>query len=266
MEDRFRSWQESDPPPSADEVRSGHRTYMGWYTRALNLVPDSVREQFMDMFQGGQIITRIRGFLTDPLAQSPFYNPDEPSPLIDQWQNPFDRTFRDNLTVQRGILVGVLNTEADVLPMLNHLADIFRRLPEFLATLRNGRNERVPAPRIEQEVDLQTVVFSILRIMFDDVRAEDPVPQAAGASSRVDFLIKGPGILVETKMTRPGLKDRRLGEELLVDWGRYPRHPECQAIFAIVYDPKRYIDNAVALEHDLSQPQGIPPTRVLIIR
>lgn len=266
LEDRFRAWQESDPPPSSDELRSGHRAYMEWYSRALNVVSDTNREQFVDMFEGGHVITRIRGFLSDPLARSPFYNPDEPSPFIDRWQNPFDRTFRDNLVVQRGILVGVLNAEADVSLVLDHLADVFRRLPEYLATLHRAGSKRVPAPRIEQEADLQTVVFSVLRLMFDDVRAEDPVPQAAGASSRVDFLIPEPGVLIETKMTRPGLKDRRLGEELLVDWGRYPTHPECRAIFALVYDPGRYIDNVTALEHDLSQPQGMPPTRVLVIR
>ena len=266
LEDRFRSWQESDPPPDAVDVRNGHRAYMDWYTRALNLVPDGNREQFIDMFEGGQVISRIRGFLSNPLARNPFYDPSQPSPILDPWQHPFDRTFRDNLVVQRGILVGARNAEADISAVLDQIAEVFRRLPEYLATITRAANEHVPAPTIEHETDLQTVVLAVLRLMFDDVRAEDPVPQAAGGSSRVDFLLREPGILVETKMTRPGLRDRRLGEELLVDWGRYPAHPECRAIFALVYDPARHLDNVAALEHDLSQPQGDPPTRVLVIR
>jgi hypothetical protein len=103
-------------------------------------------------------------------------------------------------------------------------------------------------------------------MLYDDVRPEDYVSQFAGANSRVDFLIRGVGVIVETKMTRPSLTDKRVGEELLIDWGRYQRHPDCKGIFALVYDPSRRLSNPTALESDLSGDNGGLWTRVLVVR
>ncbi|WP_371400846.1 hypothetical protein OHA10_23060 [Kribbella sp. NBC_00662] len=98
------------------------------------------------------------------------------------------------------------------------------------------------------------------------MQPEDAVPQQAGAASRVDFLLRETGVIIETKMTRPSLTDKKVGEELAIDWNRYQRHPDCQAIMGVVYDPDRYVSNAAALEHDLSSDDSDPATRVLVIR
>ena len=110
------------------------------------------------------------------------------------------------------------------------------------------------------------LVRAILRLLYPDVRAEDPVSQQAGASSRVDFLIRDAGVIIETKMTRKSLTDKKVGEELLIDRGRYQRHPDCQGIFALVYDPERYLHNPAGLEHDLSQGTSDISTRVIVVR
>lgn len=65
-------------------------------------------------------------------------------------------------------------------------------------------------------------------------------------------------------MTRPGLTARRLGEELLVDAGRYPRHPDCDAIIALVYDPDRLIPNPRGVEVDLTG-QGTDGTHMICV-
>jgi hypothetical protein len=101
--------------------------------------------------------------------------------------------------------------------------------------------------------------------LFDDVRREDAVPQHAGGASRVDFMLPAAGVVVEAKMTRSGLTDRALGQELLVDWGRYPKHPDCRAILAFVFDPERRLANPTGLELDLSRAHDNPIKRVLIV-
>ncbi|WP_147263023.1 hypothetical protein [Geodermatophilus sp. TF02-6] len=150
--------------------------------------------------------------------------------------------------------------------MLDELTAVLRRLPEYLDVLRRSNNPRVPAPSIEHEADLQVLLHALLRLHYDDVRPEDPVSQHAGGGSRVDFLLRETGVVIETKMTRPTLTDRKLGEELSVDWNRYPRHPDCRAILAFVYDPGRHLANPSALEHDLSQDERSPATRVVVVR
>jgi hypothetical protein len=88
--------------------------------------------------------------------------------------------------------------------------------------------------------------------LFDDVRPEDYVPSKGGGNSRVDFVLPEVGVVVETKMARASLTAGKLGEELLFDQGRYPKHPDCQAILAFVYDPGGRITNPRGIERDLT--------------
>jgi hypothetical protein len=117
---------------------------------------------------------------------------------------------------------------------------------------------------VSDEYDVQDLVHGVLRIFFEDVRPEDPSPTRAGASSRVDFLLKRERIVVEIKMTRTGIRDRHLGDQLIEDIERYRSHPDCDALVALVYDPDRRIRNPRGLEEDLSgQREGLA-VRVVI--
>ena len=212
------------------------------------------------------VIHRIKAFLANPHELNGLYKPDEPNPFVDKWQNPFSATCQQELVVQRQILIQALHEVANVSAVLDELSTLFKRIPDFIATLRLAANPSVPAPEIENEKDLQVLVHAILRLIYPDVRPEDQVPQKAGAGSRVDFLIRDAGVIVETKMTRKSLADKKVGEELLIDWGRYQRHPDCRGIFALVYDPNRYIHNPAGLEYDLSQGAAEISTRVIVVR
>ena len=265
LEDEVSDWQGSDPPTS-DRVRDIHRAYQEWYAEACQVVLEGDRDRFRDMYEGGIVISRIRAFLGDPLGPSLLYVEGQPNPLLSRWQHPFETTFRDCVTVQRQLLVSALHAVSGASAVVDELVTILRRLPEFLGVLSRSGNSAVPAPTIRTEADLQIVVHAILRLLYDDVRPEDPVPQHAGRSTRVDFLLRTAGVIVETKMTRAGLGDRALGDELLLDWGRYTRHPDCRAIVGLVYDPEQRVANTAAIEHDLSQNERTPVTRVVVVR
>jgi hypothetical protein len=133
------------------------------------------------------------------------------------------------------------------------LVRVLRRLPRLLETLNRARPDWKLIERIADERDLQAVVEALLRTLFDDVRPEDYVPSRAGRNSRVDFVLPEVGIVIETKMTRPGLDAKKVAEELLIDAGRYPKHPDCDVVIALVYDPERRIVNPAGLEADLTQ-------------
>ncbi|HCT75147.1 MAG TPA: hypothetical protein DGT23_00840 [Micromonosporaceae bacterium] len=258
-------WQKAGAADPED-IQDTERRYVRWYARALKVIPDSELAKFKDMYEGGNFITRVKAFLAGPLDTSPIWNPDEPSPFFPKWKYDFADRPRASLGTQREILIHALHEAGEIGKVLDELSFVFRRLPELLDQLRRSNNPNVPLPNIENEKDLQDLVHAILRMMFKDVRAEDFVPQQAGASSRTDFLLQDIGILVETKMTRRGLNDRKVGEELLIDWGRYPRHPDCKGILAIVYDPKRFIQNDTALEKDLYRDSANLVARVIVVR
>lgn len=266
IEERLASWQSAEARPDNSEIRTGAREYTSWYARALRSVPDDQAETFKDMYEGGSFVTRIRGFLSDPLELSAMWDPDSPSPLIPKFQRPFKSDFKENLDRQRAILIIAMDAEVGIVNLLDDLAALFTRLPDYLAVLESRSTESVPAPSIKNEADLQIVVEAILRLHYADVRPEDYVPDYAGGKSRVDFLLRESGVIVETKMTRDRLRDRQVGEELTIDWKRYERHPDCRAILAVVYDSGRYLSNAAGLERDLSQTHNEPATRVIVVR
>jgi hypothetical protein len=118
---------------------------------------------------------------------------------------------------------------------------------------------------IEDEYDVQDFLHALLKAFFDDVRPEEYVPSHAGASSRIDFLLKGERIVVEAKMTNDKLKDKQIGEQLIIDIKRYQSHPDCNMLVCIVYDPSHNISNPVALEKDLSRKHDNLEVRVFVV-
>jgi hypothetical protein len=132
----------------------------------------------------------------------------------------------------------------------------------MVASLRERGRER-PALLVTDEYDVQCLLKAVLRELFEDVRPEDPSPSGAGASTRLDFVLKREEIIVEAKMTRQGLGERQVADELIDDIERYRAHPDCRTLVAVVYDPERRIPNPGGLEADLRQDS--PELRVRVV-
>jgi hypothetical protein len=132
---------------------------------------------------------------------------------------------------------------------LVQLADSFHRVA---LRLRSRRTERPPL-LIKDEYDVQYVFTALMETQFDDVRYEEWGPSYAGKATRVDFFLKNELVLFETKMTRDGLTDGKLGEELIIDIDHYKQRPDCKALVCFVYDPESRLKNARGLENDLSK-------------
>jgi hypothetical protein len=107
-------------------------------------------------------------------------------------------------------------------------------------------------------------MHALLLFHFDDVRAEEVAPSVGGKSGRMDFLLKGERLVVETKMTRKSLGQREVGDELIIDMKRYRSHPDYRTLVCLVYDPGGYCHAPTALENDLSGVDGDFRTRVIV--
>lgn len=118
--------------------------------------------------------------------------------------------------------------------------------------LRNRYNDRSTIT-IDDEYDFQDLMNSLLRINFEDVRKEEYTPSYAGGSTRIDFLLKREKILIEVKKTRPTLKDKEVGNQLIIDIAHYKSHPDCKHLICFVYDPDNLIVNPRGLEDDLNR-------------
>ncbi len=146
---------------------------------------------------------------------------------------------------------------------LDDLVRILRRFHSAARQMRVRHNGRATLD-VADEYDVQDLLHALLRSRFDDVRPEEAAPSHAGANSRIDFLLKRERIAIEAKMTRPNLRDKQVGEELLVDIARYRGHPGCDSLVCFVYDPNGYIANPSGLENDLSGNKNGVNVRVVI--
>jgi REase_DpnII-MboI len=143
---------------------------------------------------------------------------------------------------------------------LVQLGDSFDRVALRLRDRRAGREPLV----IKDEYDVQYIFAALLETRFDDIRPEEGGPSYAGKAARVDFFLKNESVLFETKMTRDGLTDGKLGEELIIDINHYKQRPECKALVCFVYDPDHKLKNPRGLENDLSRQHDYLSVKVII--
>lgn len=127
------------------------------------------------------------------------------------------------------------------------------RIFHVVATELQSRHEKRSTLAINDEYDVQDLLRALLRQHFEDVRREEPVPSCAGRAPRMDLLLKVQKIAIETKMTRDGLRDREIGDELLQDVARYKDHPDCSTLVSFIYDPKGLLKNPHGLASDIEK-------------
>jgi hypothetical protein len=135
---------------------------------------------------------------------------------------------------------------------LSDVISLCRKFHRFAVALANRSRGRPPLV-LSDEYDVQYALNAILRLHFDDIRPEEGTGSYAGGSARMDFLLKSEQVVVEVKMTRSNLKDREIGDELLLDVTRYKQHPNCKRLVCLIYDPSHLIANPHGLQSDLER-------------
>ena len=151
---------------------------------------------------------------------------------IDEYElaNPDVIRNSDEVTESSALIIRLMNNWSNMVSSFKH-----HRL-------------NVPEILITNEYEMQYLLEGILRLFFDDVRPETYTHNYANKSNRTDFLLPKERILIETKMTRLGLDDRKLLEELIIDKEFYRKEPNIDIILCLVYDPERRIKNPEGLK------------------
>ena len=146
-----------------------------------------------------------------------------------------------------------VNTDyADTSDHKKELERIFTRFKKIVVQLTRRHDQRETLI-IKNEYDVQDLLHALLKLYFDDVRDEEPIPSYAGASSRTDFYIPDIRTFIEVKKTRSNLKDRDLRDQLIIDIEQYQKHPGCEKIYCFVYDPDSFISNPTGIKNDFEE-------------
>lgn len=147
---------------------------------------------------------------------------------------------------------------------LDIIEKLLKSFHKMARQLKHRYNDR-PVFLIEDEYDIQDLLHAVLRGFFDDIRAEEYSPSYAGGASRLDFLLKKEEIVIETKMASTKLKDKQVGEQLIIDIARYEAHPNCKHLVCFVYDPHNNLKNPAGLEADLSKKHNNLNVKVIVV-
>lgn len=117
-----------------------------------------------------------------------------------------------------------------------------------------GETKKIARSTIEMkdEYDVQDALFAVLKLFFDDVRAEEWAPSYAGGQSRMDFVLKRERIVIETKFVGLRLKQAEIVKQLTIDEKYYRQSKDCGTLICFVYDPELRCENPTALENDVS--------------
>jgi REase_DpnII-MboI len=153
------------------------------------------------------------------------------------------------------------NPTTEALEWFEKLSSKFRNMSLILERRKTGKSPFI----IEDESDFQDLLRCFLSIEFNDVRPEEYVPEYAGASAKIDFLLPEVSLSVETKYVTEKHGRKKIGEELLIDSAKYRAHPKCDILVCLVYDPKFLLENKLGFISDLESDPNLK-VRVFVIQ
>jgi hypothetical protein len=129
--------------------------------------------------------------------------------------------------------------------------------------LRLRRDDR-PTLEVEDEYDVQDLLYALLRLEFEEIATENWCPRYAGGAARTDHLLRNANIVIIAKKTRAGLAVRDLIEQIKIDFAHYSGRADCRAVMCFVYDPEGRIGNPGGFESDLTTVSDTQTLEVVI--
>ncbi|HDT3627226.1 TPA: malate dehydrogenase [Morganella morganii subsp. morganii] len=211
-------------------------------------------ETYVDPGKYKHWIARVKKLIEDSYGkESDYYN--DFNTVNRSWSTNYNtliRSYKPLFDAARNDLVhsAVSANTSQENSALSLVLNILNRFPTFVRQLKRRHNGRAPL-EVNDEYDVQDMVYALLTLHFDDIRAEEYTPSFAGAASRQDFLLKKEKIVIEVKKTRESLGAGKVGGELLIDMARYRAHQDCDTLILFVYDPDCYINNPMGVRTDL---------------
>jgi len=136
-------------------------------------------------------------------------------------------------------------------------------LPRAMHPLSH-RRKGAQALSFESEWDVQDLLHALLRPWVSDIRPEEFTPSYAGTSTRMDFLLPKYSLVLELKYVRDRAHGKKIGDELIIDIEHYRRHPNCENLWCVIYDPKNMITNSEGLKTDIEGERTTPDGRLTV--
>lgn len=117
------------------------------------------------------------------------------------------------------------------------IRSIFNNFSNSIQKLRNRRKGHADF-EINDEYDVQDLLYVILKSVFPNLRDEDPIAKQGAKGTRIDLIIREEEILIEVKMMKKSdSNETNFIEQLKIDIESYHQCVWLKKLFCFVYDP-----------------------------
>ncbi len=116
---------------------------------------------------------------------------------------------------------------------------------QILSNFQNATNKVTQTRRagkssfiVQDEYDVQDLIYSMLKGIFPTMKDEDPVPRQGAKSTKIDLILREEGILIEIKMIKASdSNEKEFVEQLKTDIQSYHQSAWLRHLICFIYDP-----------------------------
>ncbi|GKS57700.1 hypothetical protein YTPLAS18_12270 [Nitrospira sp.] len=158
------------------------------------------------------------------------------------------------------------HSESPILQSSDPLDTIRKICGRFHSVVRQLRLRREYRPTIdvEDERDVQDLMFTLLRYELEEVSTHEWVPPYQAPTPSVAMVLPRHRLVMLAKKTRSGHGAREIAQELIVDGQEFSPTNGHQSIACFVYDPDGRIGNPRSLEAELTKVSDAQVLEVII--
>lgn len=129
----------------------------------------------------------------------------------------------------------VVETTDSIILTIDHISKI---LGNFESAMERWTWKDSKQWKIENEYDVQNILYLILRSVFDDTEYEDPTQKFGSGSSRLDLKIPSQEVIIEAKFARKESDFKKIEDEIKIDSIDYIKSTSYKKIIVFIYDDR----------------------------
>jgi hypothetical protein len=126
------------------------------------------------------------------------------------------------------------------------------------------RREYRPTLEVEDERDVQDLLYALLRYEHEEVAIHEWTPPYLDSAPSIALVLRRHHLAVIGEKTKPGCGQREIGQQLIADAQEFSPVAGFQTLVCFIYDPDGRIGNPRGFEAELTRVSDAQIVEVLI--